>query len=134
MSAVGARIAAQARSLIGTGFRLQGRDPASGLDCVGLVLACLQAAGRPLAFPASYGLRTLDPAPLIALSKDTAAADAAGPLQPGDILLVRPGAAQHHLLVALDALSFVHAHASLRRVVETPFPSPWPILRHWRLT
>ena len=134
MSVVGEAIAARARALVGSPFRLHGRDPATGLDCVGLVLACLQAAGRPLAVPATYGLRNSDIATLLALAEREDMAAGTPPMQAGDILLVRPGPAQHHLLVALGAASFVHAHATLRRVVETPLPSPWPIERHWRLT
>lgn len=130
----GEQIAAEARSLVDVRFRLHGRDPGTGLDCVGVVLACLAAAGRPLAFPPTYGLRNADISSLLALSEREDVLPGALPCRPGDILLVRPGPAQHHLLVALGPQSFVHAHASLRRVVETPFPSPWPILRHWRLT
>lgn len=130
----GERIAQHALDLVGTRFRLHGRDPASGLDCVGLALSCLAEAGRPLAFPAHYGLRNTDISALLALSERVDGIHGAPPYRPGDILLTRPGPAQHHLLVALGPASFVHAHASLRRVVETPFPSPWPILRHWRLT
>ena len=51
-----------------------------------------------------------------------------------EILLVRPGPAQHHLLVVTSLSSFVHAHAGLRRVVEAPLPTSWPIMRHWRFT
>ncbi|WP_435418956.1 peptidoglycan endopeptidase [Parerythrobacter aurantius] len=134
MSEVGERIADHARALIGTRFRLHGRDCATGLDCVGVVLACLEAAGRPLSFPAAYGLRNADIAPWLALVEGIEVPCATRPPLGGDILLVRPGPAQHHLLVALGSHSFVHAHASLRRVVETPFPAPWPLLRHWRLT
>jgi cell wall-associated NlpC family hydrolase len=61
-------------------------------------------------------------------------ADAASPLAPGDVLLVRPGPAQHHLVIAAAAGGFVHAHAGLGRVVLTPAPLDWPIDRHWRLT
>lgn len=134
MSAVGAAIAGHARTLVGSRYRLQGRDPHKGLDCVGVVLCCLDAAGRSLAFPATYGLRAPDIAPLLALGEAAGAARVSGRPEPGDILLVRPGPAQHHLIVALGAAGFVHAHASLRRVVETPFPSLWPVLCHWRFT
>ncbi len=131
---VGQAIAEHALSLVGTRFRLHGRDPASGLDCVGLVLSCLAEAGRPLAFPAHYNLRNTDIAPLLALGEREDVGLGAPPCRPGDIILARPGPAQHHLLVAIGPAAFVHAHASLRRVVEAPFPAPWPILRHWRLT
>ncbi|UIP07143.1 peptidoglycan endopeptidase [Erythrobacter sp. SDW2] len=127
-------MAAHARTLIGSRFRLHGRDPATGLDCVGVVAACLKAAGRPIRVPPVYGLRNTDIAPLLGLSERADAKSGALPCQSGDILLVWPGPAQHHLLLAAGPHSFIHAHATLRRVVETPFPAPWPIERHWRLT
>lgn len=134
MSADGRIIAAYARACVGTPYRLHGRDPATGLDCAGLVLACLARVGRVVAFPTGYRLHTVDISGLLELADRTMPGPAALPAEAGDVFLVRPGPAQHHLLVALDAASFVHAHAALRRVVETPFPSPWPILRHWRLS
>lgn len=39
MSGVGARAWACAETMLGVRFRLQGRSPESGLDCLGLVLA-----------------------------------------------------------------------------------------------
>lgn len=53
----GAAIAAAARALVGVPFRLQGRDPALGLDCVGLVGAAMRAAGYAPMMPGDYGLR-----------------------------------------------------------------------------
>ena len=52
----GAAIAAAARALVGVPFRLQGRDPVLGLDCVGLVGAAMRAAGYA---PVSYTHLTL---------------------------------------------------------------------------
>lgn len=134
MRAPGDAMAACARRCIGSPYRLHGRAPDTGFDCVGLVLACLAAAGRRIDLAACYGLRNADVTALLDLADSTMPGPAGGPVAAGDVLLAMPGPAQHHLLVALDSASFVHAHASLRRVVETPFPSPWPILRHWRLT
>ncbi len=37
-----ADLAAAALNLIGTPFRLHGRDPATGLDCVGLVAEAMR--------------------------------------------------------------------------------------------
>jgi hypothetical protein len=48
-----------------------------------------------------------------------------------DMMLVRPGALHRHLLILVPG-GFVHAHAGLRRVVETPGAPPWPVLRIWR--
>ena len=51
----------------------------------------------------------------------------------GDVLLLDVGPSQLHLaIVGVDG-GIVHAHAGLRRVVLTPYPLPWPIVRHWRL-
>ena len=49
----------------------------------------------------------------------------------GDLLLVRPGPAQLHVVLATD-LGYIHADASLRRVVEVPGLVPWPIVSAWR--
>ena len=47
-------LAAAARDLVGTPFRLQGREPASGLDCIGVVIVSLAQVGIELALPADY--------------------------------------------------------------------------------
>jgi hypothetical protein len=38
---------------------------------------------------------------------------------------------QLHMVVITPG-AFVHADASLRRVVERPLPIPWPIVGVWR--
>lgn len=128
----GDRLAQAAQSLVGAPFRLHGRDPALGLDCVGLVHAAFAAAGLPVDAPRTYALRNTRIDDALAFAGRAGLVDAEGPVAPGDILLVRPGPAQFHLLVAVHTARFVHAHAGLRRVVATPGPLPWPISRHWR--
>jgi cell wall-associated NlpC family hydrolase len=129
-----ARAFAQAaESFSGTRFRLHGRDPATGLDCVGLVAAALAAIGREAPVPAGYRLRNTSIDAALACAAGAGFVRRAGEPEPGDVLLVRPGPFQHHLLVALAGGRFVHAHAGLRRVTVTPGPLAWPILRHWRL-
>ena len=55
------------------------------------------------------------------------------PIQRGEVQLVQPGPAQHHLLIALGNDSYVHAHAGLRKtVIQTLNPAD-PPLRRWRL-
>jgi hypothetical protein len=49
----------------------------------------------------------------------------------GDLLLVRPGAGQLHLMIRTHA-GAVHADAALRRVVERPGAAPWPLVGAWR--
>ena len=124
----GRDVALAAHALIGTRFQLHGRDPASGLDCVGLVAAAL---GAPA--PVGYRLRNSDIAAGLSFAPGAGLAEVSGTIEPGDVLLVRSGPAQHHLLVAGPHGGFIHAHAGLRRVVATPGPLSWPVERHWRL-
>lgn len=118
-----------AQSMVGAPFRLHGRDPSRGLDCVGLVAAALGTA----AAPAGYRLRNRDISRPLALAPAAGLVETSGAVEPGDVLLVRTGPAQHHLLIADARGGFVHAHAGLRRVVAMPGPLPWPVERHWRL-
>jgi cell wall-associated NlpC family hydrolase len=130
-----ARFAAEAVALAGAPFRLHGRDPATGLDCVGLVCTALARSGAHPVAPSGYRLHALSIAPLLsfaeangfvsALSEATAAA--------GDLLLVYPGPLQAHLVIASGGETFVHAHAGLGRVVCETRPVPWLIAARWRL-
>lgn len=128
----GAYLAHAAERLVGVPFRLHGRDPERGLDCVGLVLAALEVVGRRVRVP-PYRLRMSEIGSLVTGASDAGLVEASGPPGPGDVLLVRPGPAQHHLVIAASLGGFVHAHAGLRRVVLTPAPLPWTEERRWRL-
>ncbi|HEX9807079.1 MAG TPA: peptidoglycan endopeptidase [Alteraurantiacibacter sp.] len=134
MSKVGDALARAALELAGTRFLLRGRDPATGLDCVGLVACALEAAGRRAALPHDYAIRNRSVAHLLHFARDAGFGEAAGAIAAGDLLLVRTAPAQYHLLIAAPPNGFVHAHAGLRRVAITPGPLPWPIERRWRLT
>jgi cell wall-associated NlpC family hydrolase len=48
---------AAGKTLVGVRFRLQGRDAATGLDCVGVIVAAYAAAGVRLAAIDDYALR-----------------------------------------------------------------------------
>ena len=126
------RIARAADDLVGIPFRLQGRDPSTGLDCIGLVLASLAAAEIPLTLPADYRpqrrgfalpYEALAAAGLIAIR---------APRRAGDVLLLETGPAQVHAAVAVSRHRIVHAHAGRRRVVESPLPDHWRVLACWR--
>jgi cell wall-associated NlpC family hydrolase len=129
----GAALATAAERLIGAPFRLHGRDPVRGLDCVGLVAIALTAIGRPAPVPAGYRLRRARIERILGAAAVVGLAQAEGAIEPGDVLLVRPGPGQHHLVVAAQGGGFIHAHAGLGRVVMTPPPLTWPVARHWRL-
>jgi cell wall-associated NlpC family hydrolase len=128
----GDALARAAAALAGTRFRLHGRDPATGLDCIGLLAAALTAIGRPAPLPNGYALRSRALPGLDAVAAACGFTGAGAPLRPGDVLLARVGPCQHHLLIAAGA-GFVHAHAGIGRVIASAGPPGWPIVHHWRL-
>ncbi len=127
----GERAVAAARGAIGVRFRLQGRDPAFGLDCVGLAALAIRAAGFEGVIPADYGLRGGDAAALAARLDASGLVRGDGPLA-GDLALFESGPVQFHLGVIVPD-GIVHADAGLRRVVERPGAPPWPMLGCWRV-
>ncbi|MDB5702168.1 MAG: hypothetical protein JWL66_2367 [Sphingomonadales bacterium] len=116
----------RARALIGVPFRLHGRDPATGLDCIGLVACAVGGA----VVPTGYRLRQGSPDAIVA-GLDGAGLTRVVDHRAGDILLFEAGPAQFHLGV-MTAQGFVHACALLRRVVETPGMPEWPLIGAWR--
>lgn len=121
----GTAAAEAARALVGAPFRLHGRDPATGLDCVGVAACALGGAA-----PRDYAVRTGDAdraATWIAAAGLARVAEG----RPGDVVLMRTGPGQLHLGV-LTASGMVHADAALRRVVERPGPPAWPVLGCFR--
>jgi len=125
----GERVAAAAREAVGTPFRLQGRDPSAGLDCVGVVALALRAGGHEGPIPSGYDLRCGDAARYRSCWAGMSGADGR---RTGDVLLCLAGPRQLHLAIR-TAAGFVHADAGLRRVVERPGELPWPLVMAWRL-
>jgi cell wall-associated NlpC family hydrolase len=127
------RIVAQAaEALLGTPFRLHGRDAHKGLDCMGLVEAALNASGRPVRLPFDYALKMRSIERFAGAALRAGLILASGHEEAGDILLLRVGPCQFHLGIVGSDGSFIHAHAGLRRVVSSPFPEG-DILERWRL-
>ncbi|KQN90950.1 hypothetical protein ASE95_11765 [Sphingomonas sp. Leaf231] len=122
----GERVLAAARALVGVRFRPHGRDPAFGLDCVGLVLVALAHAGARIAVPRGHALACGVLPPGAVPPGMCACAGGAD----GDVLLLRVSAAQLHLAIrAGDGI--VHADALARRVVERRGALPWPVEAAW---
>jgi cell wall-associated NlpC family hydrolase len=127
-------------ALIGTRFRLHGRDPSSGLDCVGLVAAAYGAAGWPVTgVPQRY--RLSGPSRRVAEEWLSACGARAvtDRVRAGDILLANMLAnmgadeqVQLHLFL-LGPGGAVHAHAGIGQVVLSPLPLPGCALSRWRL-
>ena len=120
--------AERARALVGTRFRLQGRST-GGLDCIGVVLETFGI--DPKAVRTNYDLHRQDPLELDAALLRHFRWIPRKQLAPGDIMLMTVAERQLHLAVR-TAEGFVHAHAGLRRVVETPGMPDWQIWKTYR--
>jgi cell wall-associated NlpC family hydrolase len=126
------RAVAAARLLMGTRFRLHGRDPQYGLDCVGVAGLALRAAGFEGTIPSDYALRGGSAEDFVALIEGSPLVRTAQP-RPGDVLLFVVDATQFHVAVMMPG-GIAHADAMLGRVVERPGPPPWPMVAAWTLT
>ena len=87
-SLLGKRFARAAANLIGVPFRLRGRDPSKGLDCIGLVHAALVAIDRQPITPEGYRLRNSDPSRWLGYAELSGFQKSTGKLMIGDIALI----------------------------------------------
>lgn len=123
-----------AQQLVGTPFRLHGRDPAHGLDCIGLIVVAYDRAGQPLSPPdAHYRLRGHDVAVAARILGLTGFAPVTDELvRPGDIIIQHWAGGRIHLLLA-GVSTAIHAHAGLGRVVHASLPASGDLHSRWRL-
>ncbi|MDG6079190.1 peptidoglycan endopeptidase [Erythrobacter litoralis] len=132
MTMFAARFAQAAERLVGSPYRLHGRDPRTGIDCVGLVLEAMRAGGRkPIDLPA-YGLRNRTISPFLVFADRNGFSPSSGGEERGDLLLFATGPAQHHLAIALNAGAIAHAHAGLRKTIRQIPPETWTRIARWR--
>lgn len=118
----------RARSLIGTRFRAQGRDPQFGVDCLGLVMFAY-GVGEDVV-RRNYRLSGDHRRELMARLADGFRRVARRAARAGDLMLVEVNARQLHLAVRTET-GFVHADAR-RGVVETPGEPEWPVVATYR--
>lgn len=122
----GQKIVAAARTCLGAPFRLQGREPKTGLDCIGLVLFAGRAIGFSCTADAHYCLtekpERLDDALLASALMPLAFADVAA----GDVLRFTAGGTPLHLGIATGA-GVIHADIRFRRVVEHDLDETWSL-------
>lgn len=120
--------AARAQALVGTRFRAQGRGE-GGLDCVGVILLSFDLP--PDSVRRDYRLRG-DHLRAIRNELDVHFRQVSKTqMRPGDVMVLAPAERQLHLAVRTTR-GFVHAHAGIRRVVQTPGEPTWPILAAYR--
>lgn len=120
--------AERARALVGTRFRPQGRSE-EGLDCVGVIL--LTFGIDPARVRRDYRLRDGERGEIEAALAVEFWRVASRRRMPGDVLLMQPGGRQFHLGISTGR-GFVHAHAGIGKVVETPSEPEWPLVGVYR--
>ena len=121
--------AERARALLGTRFRAQGRDPATGLDCAGLPIIVF---GLPSGnFRSDYRLRGDHRSELERALAPHFRQIARAKSRPGDVLLLAVAGDQLHLAIKTRA-GFVHADAKHGKVVETPGEPRWQTVAVYR--
>lgn len=120
--------AERARALVGTRFRPQGRS-SDGLDCVGVAVATFGLADA--AVRRNYRLRGNHEGEASDFLNRHFRRVPNAKLRAGDLMMMRVASDQLHFAVR-TAAGFVHAHAGLRRVVETPGAPSWPLLAVYR--
>jgi len=121
--------AKRALALAGVPFRPQGRDPAQGVDCVGLCLAAYRIPAGEVR--CDYRMRGDHTQEVMTSLLRWFRRVADSQTRSGDLLLLSVASDQLHLAVKTGD-GFVHADASLRRVVHTPGDPPWPLMGTFR--
>jgi len=120
--------AERARALVGTRFRPQGRS-AEGMDCIGVALAVFGVPAEEVR--RDYRLRGDHETEMRFCLALRFRRVPATQVRPGDLMLMRVAMDQLHLGVRTER-GFIHAHAGLRRVVETPGSPEWPLIAVYR--
>lgn len=128
------QLVAIARDFLGVRFAHQGRHPATGLDCLGLLIATATKAGITLQgkMPQmlddrQYGTRPDTEYLQAMLGNHLQVVDSP---QKGDVLLLNIGGCPQHLALVSDypvsgELGMIHAYAVARRVVEHRLDALW---------
>jgi cell wall-associated NlpC family hydrolase len=129
----GLDLALAAQGLVGTRFRMHGRHREHGLDCLGVIAAALREIGMPGDFPTDYAWRNAHPQRAMALAGQWNFVAVRDAILPGDVILLRVGAAALHFVIAVTGNAFVHAHAAQRQVLLSPAMPEGRIIAHWRL-
>ena len=116
-----AAFVACARSFVGVRWRHQGRNR-NGIDCGGLLAACITRIGRGVYDPTGYGRRPYRGSLEATLRENLG--DPVDSLQYGDVAVFAWGnAAPNHVGIVADhphgGHSLIHAFAPIGKVIET---------------
>ena len=120
-----------ARTLIGSPYRHQGRNPVTGLDCVGVLVVVAQRLGLPVIDRTNYPVSP-DGSLLDQLRRNLIEADLTQPynvddLNVGDVLVfwaTRQRSVPSHVGIRTDH-GFVHAISTAKHVQEVSLTRNW---------
>jgi cell wall-associated NlpC family hydrolase len=129
---------AAARAALGTPFHHQGRKPGIGLDCIGLIVIALRAAGMNVQDRTDYSRRPDGKTLVAALeehgAKQVADIRASGcavaqsepeKIRAGNVLVFRYDKQPQHVALATGPDSMIHSFAPAGEVVETLIGDYW---------
>ncbi|PCJ44599.1 MAG: hypothetical protein COA81_01465 [Alphaproteobacteria bacterium] len=113
-----------ARACVGSPFRHQGRDPASGLDCVGLIVYVAKTLN-----PGAFDFKRYKKIPgREAISRYAGmagfAAKSIAQMMAGDVVILRFGRYLEHAAILSDR-GIIHACEKYGRVVEHGLDPEW---------
>jgi NlpC/P60 family putative phage cell wall peptidase len=114
---------AAARRCLGTPFHHQGRRPGAGIDCIGLIVVALRAAGFTVEDRTDYGRRPDGKSLIAALAEHGAVP--VKEIRPGDVLLFRYDRQPQHAAIATGPDRMIHSFAVAGEVVETIIGDYW---------
>ena len=118
----------RARGLIGTRFRAQGRDAATGIDCVGLVLIAHRLPGAAVA--RDYALRGVLREVIETGLEQWFRRVPLRRARAGDVVLLQVSDDVLHLAISSE-VGLIHADLK-HGVVERPGTAPWPVIGAYR--
>lgn len=124
-----ATVVRRARELVGTRYALQGRDPARGIDCIGVVLHSFAIGARGV--PDDYRLSTFGrEEELLAYVGRFFRTVPPRRVRPGHLVVMRFATGQIHLGI-LTGDGIVHADVRRRRIIESAIPAGASIVGHF---
>lgn len=116
---------AAAHACLGTPFHHQGRAGNVGLDCIGLVIHAMRAAGYAVNDDISYARSPKAGQLEEALRAHGFQKIGAEDAEAGDVLLFRMARQPQHVGLLTSLSQFVHAYAPVGRVVESGLGETW---------
>ena len=120
------KIVDAARACLGTPFRHQGRIPSKALDCAGLAVVSLRAAGVEVRDMSAYSSTPHDDKLMAIVSLQRGLRFVGvDSMQPGDVLILKIGNEPSHIGIYTGNKQIIHAYEQAGKVVEHRMDGAW---------